>query len=65
MKVIVKAKVKTWFLDGDPSVAEFIQPTPVEVIGPGPFGWYKTKGLVPGFPSGKVICLKDEDFDIS
>lgn len=61
--VIVKAGTKTWFLDGETPVAEFIQATPVTVEGPIAFGWYKTVGPVPGFLADKVVCLKAEDFD--
>jgi hypothetical protein len=59
---IVKAGTKSWFVEGEPSVAEFAQDTPVTVEGPDTSGWYTTVGDVPGFPSGKQIYLKAEHF---
>ena len=65
MKVIVKAGTKTWFVEGIPEVAEFVQATPVEVSGPDEGGWYVTTEDVPGFPLGERVFLREESFDVA
>ena len=58
----VKAGTKTWFVSGEPPVAEFAQATPVSVEGPDDSGWFVTTAPVPGFPADKRVFLREEHF---
>ena len=62
MKRMVRAGTKTWFVSGDPPVAEFPQDTPVSVEGPDNSGWFVTTAPVPGFPPTKKVFLREEHF---
>lgn len=62
MKVTVKKGTKTWFVEGDPPVAEFVQDTPVEVEGPRG-EWYITVGDITGFPKGAQAYLTEDMFE--